>query len=555
MTRERSLEILGLEEGFTEAELKKAYRSLAKKYHPDNYLDGKIREEMQEKMKEVNAAYDYFARLYKITGTYIDIDAYREMTLNKMKAYYQNATVGDCDLINRVKMAVNEYARLINFRDGKAGLDNVFEQFLTKLKKVYISYRDKFYENNYIDGSAVKEKIDFNVNVEEFYRLLLRIKDKYSKAVIFEKRVQEEIEPYKMYVTCTSHLWTLISIACVHNATLKAENNGYNNMDQAIASLHEEIKDLFSLVDDINAGFREAQKELEKVEDKSLKEEYKNLEASYEQGAALSDIQRGLKTLREKIEKYKIEQARLAKLKENEGIVNGLYQILLTKLNDVMQNFSPVNQEDAITERLKLMQVIVELFGKYRKGQIELDNLLMLDMITFADLDNDRKVIQAVEGRDEGTRSNSNIYLKKKGNLIFDDTSFFELSEDNGEYVITRIRVNGDSKIITLEDLNDDYISLEEVIEEASYVGATAKWWGVNRVFVLYETNVGNDKCFITLKDGKFEIYRASSLSEFSFVDMDIIERYKDKNLLVEEIELQVKKVKRQEKMRNRKMK
>lgn len=48
-------EVLGLSPGASDEEVKKAYRSLAKKYHPDLNPGDKVAE---EKMKEINAAYD-----------------------------------------------------------------------------------------------------------------------------------------------------------------------------------------------------------------------------------------------------------------------------------------------------------------------------------------------------------------------------------------------------------------------------------------------------------------------------------------------------------------
>ena len=51
-------EILNISSTATDDEVKKAYRELARKYHPDNYHDNPLADLAQEKMKEINAAYD-----------------------------------------------------------------------------------------------------------------------------------------------------------------------------------------------------------------------------------------------------------------------------------------------------------------------------------------------------------------------------------------------------------------------------------------------------------------------------------------------------------------
>ena len=48
-------EVLGVQKGATEDEIKKAYRKTAKKYHPDLHPDDK---EAEEKFKECNEAYE-----------------------------------------------------------------------------------------------------------------------------------------------------------------------------------------------------------------------------------------------------------------------------------------------------------------------------------------------------------------------------------------------------------------------------------------------------------------------------------------------------------------
>ena len=50
--------VLGVSRGATDDEIKKAYRELARKYHPDNYAGNPLADLVEEKMKEVNEAYD-----------------------------------------------------------------------------------------------------------------------------------------------------------------------------------------------------------------------------------------------------------------------------------------------------------------------------------------------------------------------------------------------------------------------------------------------------------------------------------------------------------------
>ena len=51
-------EILGLEPGASQAQVKRAYRQLVKIWHPDRFLDQKQKQEAEEKIKSINAAYN-----------------------------------------------------------------------------------------------------------------------------------------------------------------------------------------------------------------------------------------------------------------------------------------------------------------------------------------------------------------------------------------------------------------------------------------------------------------------------------------------------------------
>ena len=54
--------VLGVEQTATDAEIKKAYRELVRKYHPDNYHNNPLADLAQEKMKEINEAYDQITK-------------------------------------------------------------------------------------------------------------------------------------------------------------------------------------------------------------------------------------------------------------------------------------------------------------------------------------------------------------------------------------------------------------------------------------------------------------------------------------------------------------
>ena len=56
-------EVLGIPHTATDDEVKTAYRNSARNYHPDNYTDNPLSDLAQEKMQEINEAYDTIVRM------------------------------------------------------------------------------------------------------------------------------------------------------------------------------------------------------------------------------------------------------------------------------------------------------------------------------------------------------------------------------------------------------------------------------------------------------------------------------------------------------------
>ena len=62
------LDILGIDEKFTSDEIKRKYRELLSKYHPDkvNHLGEEFQQIADNKTREIIAAYDFICRKYNI---------------------------------------------------------------------------------------------------------------------------------------------------------------------------------------------------------------------------------------------------------------------------------------------------------------------------------------------------------------------------------------------------------------------------------------------------------------------------------------------------------
>jgi curved DNA-binding protein CbpA len=62
--------VLNISPNASDDEVKRAYRELARKYHPDNYHDNPLADLAQEKMKEINEAYEQVQKQRKTQAAY-----------------------------------------------------------------------------------------------------------------------------------------------------------------------------------------------------------------------------------------------------------------------------------------------------------------------------------------------------------------------------------------------------------------------------------------------------------------------------------------------------
>ena len=114
-------EVLGIKEGTNAEGIKKAYKELVKKYHPDQYQNNPLSDLAEEKLKEINEAYDY---LMKKVGSQNGSGTYRQQ---EEPRYRNNQDDANRSYYNQARTYINignvaaaeEILNRVSFKDGE----------------------------------------------------------------------------------------------------------------------------------------------------------------------------------------------------------------------------------------------------------------------------------------------------------------------------------------------------------------------------------------------------------------------------------------------------
>lgn len=102
--------VLGVSENASQEEIRKAYLDLVKKYHPDKYTDNPLKELANEKLKEINQAYDILSRNPNGSGSQNSSNSgYGSSGYGYSDSYRKSSYSGTyAEEFNRARMYINQ---------------------------------------------------------------------------------------------------------------------------------------------------------------------------------------------------------------------------------------------------------------------------------------------------------------------------------------------------------------------------------------------------------------------------------------------------------------
>ena len=98
-------QILGISPSASDDEVKKAYRTLSKKYHPDYKQNASLeeRQKSEEMMKRINAAYDILKNNLGKEKTKFNIETYKNEKIDDLDKIF-NMTWEDISKLNMINL-------------------------------------------------------------------------------------------------------------------------------------------------------------------------------------------------------------------------------------------------------------------------------------------------------------------------------------------------------------------------------------------------------------------------------------------------------------------
>ena len=498
MTRYEALKIFNLSENFTENELKKAYRTLAKKYHPDNFSKNSFEQKQaQEKMKEINEAKDLLDKSLKNNSSneqsYFDLENYKNDLINKLSKYkFQHFCPDELKTYNEQIEAIVFWFKLdikiiLLYANDKNKINEAYQEHLNLIIQVFKDFKKDFFDKHNIDESKIKENINYECNLEEFYNQLLKIKEKYDLKEIYRKKIEHDLNDYKLRAGY-DYLKELIEFE-IDNILKRLKNNNYTNYEEELNKGKKEIDEIFKDYFNYLVQFNEIQKFLDNqdLNDTKIAKIYylfKSTWDNFNNHISLYDTGENLKKINSLIEEYKKYQQNLMEYNE---FISYASSTIINNYQNALSKFTLNNLEKAKLATATLNKIF-EIIGEIKGGAISVDKGKLLFKIKFESFDEDEKILNKIRGLDDS----KGIYILNTNNFNYGDIAIGTvISEDENYVVIQGAEVISGyftkTKIIK-ERFNQMYIPIYLWLSNCQFSGKDSKNF-IGEIILYYNDN------------------------------------------------------------------
>ncbi len=519
MTYEKALNILGLSSGFSDEELKKAYRKLAMKYHPDRNPGNK---DSEANFKELGAAYE-FLKMNKNKPNFfsssndIRFMMYKVQVISEMhscldglyKLVNHELSGAISDYSKEIDSLIKKYEPIVQNCVYMKQLEDSYGEFkdFVKLKLKIIS--DAFLEKNPYFKS-INIKFNYNLSAYRFVLYLDKLKkellDKLKKEI--RKFVVDKYSLYAGYEMAKEEIDLCIN-ECVDNII------SGSSKDIELESLNDKIEAIFQRAFEYTTRKEELKKLLDFVDGLDsviLKQRVDKLSENIDNPDFYDELD------------YLIFQAKSIKSGEYVGAIK---MHLDDKFTFALRKFRDENERKTA---FNIYNDAVSLLDRIPDGFINFDIVSYLFGIKFEDLELDRKLLDVVLNKTDKVNTGY-VYVAKDSISSF---GYLYLKDD--EYQMKYRSYMGSSalKAKTYADVAEDFVSLSMFLANAKFVGKLGFSSGGSFVNILYEYDgrllvLSNKGVIYTLQKNKVSMMENRNASSE-------VEQYRDKKLVLEKV-------------------
>ena len=512
---------VGLPNNYNEKDLLKAYRKLAKKYHPDN---NKGNEDAKQSMQRVNEARITLKNnLGRTTQTYIKYRTagpntkyrntkiqYKYDKLNLVASYnisyIEIISLGlnnpDYELLKKEMLKLlKDYRTAVEWSTSINETDELFNEFKKYLKRYYVKFMRLYFSYYGIDEKKINTNFNYDLPLDKFYLSLQESKKDYINNLldnIFNKytlysnydKVRKEIEKYRNNV-----------FNYLQDKSLTLESYYINNIDNDILNIFK--------YQDNKEKYDKLVEEVKEINDKNIINDVNSL-VNYLTTNEFTEL---YQKISKKIAVYK-------ELEKNKEYISNLYKNIFAKAHLALANIDSPEQINNILETLKN---IINLFQSYTKGEIDFNILVNITKITFTDFLEDKRLIDILANNIDPNEI-SNIYIAFKGI----DISLLKLIKENDENYLVYPLINDITKIPLKYNIYNLTL-LEEFINNATeYFAKGYNEFYEHEIICLYKYN----NIVLCLDNDNLLLINGNLISNIHYLENNEYAEYKDRDLI-----------------------